>query len=86
MKNITLSADEDLIERARLVARAQQTTLNAAFRQWLAQFTASSGDTQSFDGVMKRLRHVDAGHHIGRDEMNGPVDSSWTRALNTQEG
>jgi predicted transcriptional regulator len=71
MKNITFSADEDLIERARSVARAQHTTLNAAFRQWLAQFTASSGDTQSFDAVMTRMRHVDAGQHFGRDEMNG---------------
>jgi hypothetical protein len=71
IKNITLSADEGLIDRARLVARTQQTTLNAAFREWLAQFTASSGDTQSFDAVMKRLRHVDAGQHYGREEMNG---------------
>ena len=39
MKNITLSADEDLIERARLVALAQHKSLNAAFREWLAQFT-----------------------------------------------
>ena len=36
MKNITLSADEDLIERARQIARAQHKTLNAAFREWLA--------------------------------------------------
>jgi predicted transcriptional regulator len=71
MKNITLSADEDLIERARWIARAQQKTLNAVFREWLAQFTASSGDTQSFDAVMTRMRHVDTGHHYGRDEMNG---------------
>jgi hypothetical protein len=70
MKNITLSADEDLIEGARLVARAQQTTLNASFRKWLAQFAPSSGDTQSFDAIMRRMRHVDAGQHCGRDEMN----------------
>ena len=38
MKNITLSADEDLIERARLVAREQRRTLNDVFREWLAQF------------------------------------------------
>jgi|HubBroStandDraft_6_1064221.scaffolds.fasta_scaffold23639_2 hypothetical protein len=61
---------QDLIERARSIARAQQTTLNAAFRQRLAQFTARSGDTQSFDAVMTRMRHVDAGQHYGRDEMN----------------
>ena len=44
MKNITLSADEDLIEQARLAARAQRKTLNAAFREWLVQFTAQAGN------------------------------------------
>jgi len=70
VKNITLSADEDLIERARLVARAQHKTLNAAFREWLAQFTASSGDAQSYDALMKRLKNVDAGKHFSRSELN----------------
>jgi hypothetical protein len=31
MKKITFSADDDLIERARLIARSQHKTLNAAF-------------------------------------------------------
>ena len=31
MKNVTLSADEDLIDRARLIARGQRRTLNEAF-------------------------------------------------------
>jgi hypothetical protein len=35
MKNITLSADENLIEQARLTAKAQRKTLNSAFREWL---------------------------------------------------
>jgi predicted transcriptional regulator len=70
MKNITLSADEDLIERARSIAREQRRTLNAAFREWLTQFTQSAGDAQCFDALMKHLRHVDAGGHFGRDELN----------------
>ena len=70
MKNITLSADEDLIERARAIARAQHKTLNAAFREWLAQFTASAGDAQSFDSLMKRMKHIDAGRQFSRGEMN----------------
>ena len=70
MKNVTLSADEDLIEQARLVARSQRKTLNAAFREWLLQFTAQSGNGQEVDSLMKRLRHVDAGRHFTRDEMN----------------
>ena len=70
MKNITLSADEDLIERARLIARGQRRTLNAAFREWLAQFAESEGDAQGFDALMKQLQNVDAGGHFSREEMN----------------
>ena len=70
MKNITLSADEDLIEQARLVARSQRKTLNAAFREWLVSFTAQSGNRQEVDALMRRLRHVDAGRRFSRDEMN----------------
>jgi hypothetical protein len=39
MKKVILSADERLIERARLVARSQYKTLNGAFRDWLKQYT-----------------------------------------------
>ena len=70
MKNITLTADDDLIEQARLVARAQRKTLNAAFREWLVQFTAQSGSAQEVDSLMKRLRHVSASRHYSRDELN----------------
>ena len=70
MKNITLSADENLIEQARLIARGQHRTLNEAFRDWLAQFSQSAGDVQGFDALMSRLRHVDAGGRFSRDELN----------------
>ena len=70
MKNITLSADEDLIEQARLIARGQHRTLNEAFREWLTQFSQSAGDAQGFDALMSRLRHVNAGQSFSRDEMN----------------
>jgi hypothetical protein len=70
VKNITLSAEEDLIEQARLVAKAQHKTLNAAFREWLQSFTGRSGNAEGFDSLMKRLKHVSAGRHFTRDEMN----------------
>jgi hypothetical protein len=70
MKNVTLSADEDLIEQARLVARQQHRTLNAAFREWLTHFTAASGSVRDYDALMRRLRHVKAGRRFTRNEMN----------------
>ncbi|MDZ7728611.1 MAG: hypothetical protein U5Q44_10705 [Dehalococcoidia bacterium] len=39
MKNITLSADENLIEAARERARRENTTLNEQFRRWLSGCT-----------------------------------------------
>ena len=70
MKNITLSADPDLIEHARAVARSQRKTLNAVFREWLLQFTAQSGNGPEVDALMKRLRHVQPGRQFSREEMN----------------
>ncbi len=70
MKNVTLSAEEELIEQARLIARSQHKTLNAAFREWLQQFVAQSGTGGDFPSLMKRLRHVQSGGRFNRDQMN----------------
>lgn len=70
MKNITFSADEELIEQARQIARGQRKTLNQAFREWLLQYTTRTGSGKEFDALMKQLRHVKAGRHFTRDEMN----------------
>jgi hypothetical protein len=70
MRNVTFSAEEELIDRARLVARQRHTTLNEAFREWLRQFTASSADVQRFDEMMSRLGPFRAGRRFTRDEMN----------------
>ncbi|MGD0222937.1 MAG: hypothetical protein ABSF71_11415 [Terriglobia bacterium] len=71
MKNVTLRADADLIEQARLIARSRRETLNAAFRRWLLQYTAQEGRSgREVNFLMKRLRHVEAGRHFTRDEMN----------------
>jgi hypothetical protein len=39
MKNITLSADEDLVASARAYAQARNTTLNQLIRDYLARIT-----------------------------------------------
>jgi hypothetical protein len=51
VKKITLSADEQLIEQARLLAKSRHKTLNGMFREWLKQATAQSGGTQEFDAL-----------------------------------
>jgi hypothetical protein len=70
VKNITLSADENLIEQARLVARSEHKTLNAVFRDWLAQYAAKAGGGAAVDALMRRLKHVRSAGPYTRDEMN----------------
>jgi hypothetical protein len=71
MKNITLSADEDLIERARQIARGQKRTLNEAFREWLIQFTRQAGSSAEANALIDRLRlSVRSSGPYTREEMN----------------
>ena len=71
MKNITLSADEKLIEVARERARAEHTTLNAEFRRWLADYAQREQRMQHYDQVVEKLRgKVRVGRKLTRDEMN----------------
>lgn len=70
MKNITLTADEGLIEQARAVARSQHTTLNVAFREWLADYTGRRDAAKDYDTLMERLRYVRSNGPYTRDEMN----------------
>lgn len=71
MKNITLSADDSLIEQARQTARAQHKTLNQAFREWLEQYARPDSDhADEYEALMKRLSYVKAGRKFTRQEMN----------------
>ncbi|HEY0796910.1 MAG TPA: hypothetical protein VGD64_14150 [Acidisarcina sp.] len=70
MRNITLSAEEELIERARLKAQANDTTLNAAFRAWLEEYTSSQDRVEQYKAMMHDLRHVKSQGPYSRDEMN----------------
>ena len=70
VKNITLSADEHLIEQAREAARAQHTTINAAFREWLKDFSGRERRAREFDALMERLKDYSVDRKYTRDEMN----------------
>lgn len=71
MKNITLSADESLIEAARARARAEHTTLNEQFRQWLAQYAQTRSRMEHYDSVMQELRgQLVVGRKLDRESMN----------------
>jgi hypothetical protein len=72
MKNITLSADDKLIEAARERARAEQATLNEQFSRWLADYVQQEHQTESAMALIEELRgQVRTGSRkFTRDEMN----------------
>ena len=70
LKNVTFSASEELIRRARLRARQQNTTLNAEFRRWLEKYACGVQSAEEFEALTKRLAHVQAGRKFSREEMN----------------
>ncbi len=72
MKNITLSADERLIEAARERARAEHTTLNQQFRLWLADYARREQQAEKAMAVVRELRGKvrTGGRKFTREEMN----------------
>ncbi len=69
-KNITLSAEEDIIQSARERAANENTTLNAEFRRWLEKYALRSQNAQEYLSLMSRFAYVDAGRNFSRDELN----------------
>lgn len=72
MKNVTLSADEKLIEQARSVAKERHTTLNQMFRDWLAVLAPGRDPRQTYREFMQNAsRKVRVGgRRFTREEMN----------------
>lgn len=70
-RNITFSADEQLIEAAREAARAEGSTLNEQFRLWLESYARRRQADQAL-AVMERISQYAAsgGRRFTRDEMN----------------
>lgn len=69
-KNITFTAESELIETARELARGEDTTLNEQFRRWLEQYVHERR-MQQYERVMSGLRgKVVVDRKLNRDEMN----------------
>lgn len=70
LKNVTLSAEAELIEQARRRAREEHKTLNALFREWLLRYAGVQDRVERYRQLMKELGHVRAGRKFTREEMN----------------
>ena len=71
MKKITISANEDLVRRARRTAKSLGKTLEEAILEWLESYPQKKVLAREYDALMKRLRRTvcTAGPYT-RDEMN----------------
>lgn len=70
MKKISLSASENLIQRAREVATSRNTTLNSLFREWLKELAETKERSERLDSLLRRLETCDAGGTFSREDMN----------------
>jgi hypothetical protein len=70
MRNVTFSAEDDLIEMARQQAKRQHTTLNEVFREWLRSYAYPDEAVKAYRALKKELGYVRAGRKFTREEMN----------------
>jgi hypothetical protein len=70
-RSITFTADETLIDEARAIARAENTTLNEQFRLWLEQYARKRRAARAMETV-DRLRQYTrtGGRKFSRADMN----------------
>ncbi|MBM4394794.1 MAG: ribbon-helix-helix protein, CopG family [Deltaproteobacteria bacterium] len=67
--NVTLSADSDLLHKAREVARRQGKSLNELFRDYLRAITSARPDTSPADDLFALM-----------DDAGGRLDNrGWRR-------
>ncbi|MDX1641433.1 MAG: hypothetical protein R3220_07030 [Balneolaceae bacterium] len=70
MKNITFTADESLIEKAREKARKENTSLNKRFREWLERYASKNEGEEEIKAVLSKFSYAKAGKTFTRDELN----------------
>ena len=70
IRNITLSADEVLINQARQKAEQEKTSVNKLFREWIVRYVNRDNVGSSYDRLMESLTTVNSGKKFTREEMN----------------
>jgi len=70
LKNITLSADDKIILKARKKAKQEHTTLNSQFRQWLENYSSIGTNSNDYMNLMEQLSYAKPTKQYSREEMN----------------
>jgi hypothetical protein len=69
-KNITLSADAELIQKAREKAKQERFSLNSLFQNWQRQYIQQENAEKNYLDLMKDLSYAQAGKKFSRDDLN----------------
>ncbi len=73
MKNITLSAQEEDIKKAREVATKRHRILNDLFREWLRDLNSQDDIDEivrNLDTLWSKSNYLKVGKHLSRDELH----------------
>lgn len=70
MKNITLAIDDDVLDRVRVIAAEERTTVNALVRDFLVRKVAQSTSTERRAEARQRMRELS-------EESSGAIPADW---------
>ena len=70
VKTVTLSADAELIRKARQRAQREHTSLNEEFRKWLQRYIGYHGKIVDYAALMQQLAYAQPGKSFTRDKTN----------------
>ena len=70
IKNITLSAEQDALQKARAKAQSEGKSLNVKFREWLQKYVSPQDYSKNYDKLMGHLKHIHPGQKFSRDQAN----------------
>ena len=70
LRNITLSAELQLLRRAREKAMKEKRSLNYLFREWLSHYVTQGKTIHQYHDLMKKLNYANPGRKFLRDELN----------------
>ena len=75
MKNITVSVDDEIHRRARIKAAERGTSVSAAVRDFLTQWSGEETDFERRkrlqDETLRSITAFRGGDRLGRDELHG---------------
>jgi len=70
VKNVTLSMDASLLQKARKRAAEHRKSLNSLFREWVERYVGQPHRSGEYTQLMRQLKHVRSGKSFTREERH----------------